>query len=353
MDFQLMSPIEFEEFVAKVFRGMGFRTQLTQSSGDGGIDIIAKYDGEIFKGTYLIQCKHWKRNVGEPPIRDLYGVIQSENALKGIVVTTSDFSSKAMEFTKGKNIDLINGNSIQKIAFTLEKQNGIKQPIFSEKTRGFIEEKGFPIDRYNILTNQIEEYPNLQEPYLKLIELLLEQSLIMNDNIKRNGLLKDLFYYAKKFKQEFTKKNDNASKGNRIGINYVLTILNIIKGDFIEAYQLLTDLRNGYDFKTTWSVPGWNGLPNSTRKYCELTFNAMLSLFDMSLNDGEKELSPKIIFPLNFNYYVKSKKFLTTVSIETEEISLKEFVDKFKLKEEENFQSQGTILSEIVNKDLY
>src|ERR1700687_1940048 len=52
-----LSGIEFEEFVTQLLRVMGFRTQITKASGDGGVDIVAFLLLQNIGGRYLLQCK--------------------------------------------------------------------------------------------------------------------------------------------------------------------------------------------------------------------------------------------------------------------------------------------------------
>ena len=111
---QSLTPIEFENLVKTLLQQMGFNATTTKVSGDGGIDIIALNEQPIVSGKYVIQCKRYAigNNIGEPVIRELYGVMMHENANKGILITTSDFSKKAISFAQYKAIELINGDSI-------------------------------------------------------------------------------------------------------------------------------------------------------------------------------------------------------------------------------------------------
>ena len=111
---QSLTPIEFENLVNTLLQQMGFNATTTKVSGDGGIDIIALNEQPIVSGKYVIQCKRYAigNNIGEPVIRELYGVMMHENANKGILITTSDFSKKAVSFAQYKAIELINGSSI-------------------------------------------------------------------------------------------------------------------------------------------------------------------------------------------------------------------------------------------------
>jgi restriction system protein len=61
--FDEMNGYEFERFIYDIFVKLGFRTQFTKASGDGGIDLLASYDGLVFHGKYLVQCKRWKGSV--------------------------------------------------------------------------------------------------------------------------------------------------------------------------------------------------------------------------------------------------------------------------------------------------
>lgn len=100
---QDMNALEFEEFVADLFREMGYAVETTSKSGDHGIDLF------IRKGEQLIgvQCKHWDAAVGEPVIRDFLGSLTGAGANSGYVVTSGTFTSSAYSFAQGKDVKLI------------------------------------------------------------------------------------------------------------------------------------------------------------------------------------------------------------------------------------------------------
>jgi restriction system protein len=59
--------------------------------------------------------------VGSPTVREFYGALVADRrAAKGILITTSDFSSQAREFAKNLPIELIDG---AKLAVLLTRQN--------------------------------------------------------------------------------------------------------------------------------------------------------------------------------------------------------------------------------------
>lgn len=106
---------------------MRFSVETTKASGDGGIDLIAYNYEPVLSGKYIIQCKRYSGIVGEPIIRDLYGVITSERANKGILITTGYFTKSAIAFAEGKPIELIDGKQLD----TLLKRHGVSISVFS------------------------------------------------------------------------------------------------------------------------------------------------------------------------------------------------------------------------------
>lgn len=63
-------------------------------------------------GTIVIQAKRYTNTVGVSAVRDLYGTVQHEGALKGILITTSNYGSDAYDFAKGKPLTLMNGGNL-------------------------------------------------------------------------------------------------------------------------------------------------------------------------------------------------------------------------------------------------
>jgi len=108
-----LSGAEFENVCQRLVEKMGFSTQTTKASGDGGIDLIAFNYQPLLSGKYIIQCKRYAGSVGEPIIRDLYGVVMSERANKGILMTTGHFTKSALAFAEGKPLELIDGTKMK------------------------------------------------------------------------------------------------------------------------------------------------------------------------------------------------------------------------------------------------
>jgi hypothetical protein len=114
---QNLSGLDFEKLIEDLLARMGFQTEMTKTTGDGGIDIIAKLDKPIYGGLYLFQCKRFAPDniVGAPTIRDFYGAVTADRAVKGIFITSSDFTAQAREFALRVGVELIDRNMLQKL----------------------------------------------------------------------------------------------------------------------------------------------------------------------------------------------------------------------------------------------
>ena len=110
-----LSGVEFEMVCKRLLENMGFEVETTKTTGDGGIDLIAYNHQPLLSGKYIIQCKRYTGSVGEPTIRDLYGVITSERANKGILMTSGTFTKQAQIFAQEKPIELIDGIKLQEL----------------------------------------------------------------------------------------------------------------------------------------------------------------------------------------------------------------------------------------------
>jgi len=110
-----MSGQDFERHICRLLDAMEFRTELTKISGDGGIDVIAVLDKPIIGGKYLFQCKRYAPDnlVGASAVRDFYGAVTADRAVKGVFVTTSDFTPQARDFGDKAGIELIDAAKLR------------------------------------------------------------------------------------------------------------------------------------------------------------------------------------------------------------------------------------------------
>jgi len=120
-----LATMEWEDFehlvrqlFEKEFQRDGVDVKVTQSSRDKGVDALAFDPDPVRGGKMVIQAKRYTKVVDVSAVRDLYGTMINEGAMKGILVTTSFFGRDSYEFAAGKPMTLIDGSNL---LFLLEK----------------------------------------------------------------------------------------------------------------------------------------------------------------------------------------------------------------------------------------
>lgn len=101
-DIDLMSGLEFEAFVSILFTKLGYRTELTKSSGDQGIDVIAEKNGVRIG----IQAKCYSSAVPNKAIQQVVAGLKYYKLDKGIVLTNNFFTASAIDLAYSNNIVL-------------------------------------------------------------------------------------------------------------------------------------------------------------------------------------------------------------------------------------------------------
>lgn len=109
-----VNPYELESLVCTLFRNMGYEVEETKMSHDGGIDCRLYNNDPILGGKVIGQVKRYKNNIDIPKIREFESVLRNSDAMKGIFISTSDFSSGCRKFSDENNITLINGDELVK-----------------------------------------------------------------------------------------------------------------------------------------------------------------------------------------------------------------------------------------------
>lgn len=148
-----LSGLDFEKLCQVLLNKLGFRVETTKQSGDGGIDLIAYCEQPLLKGKYIVQCKRYSGGVGEPIVRDLYGVVMAERANKGILITTGHFTLSAMKFASDKNLELIDGEQLNELLIS----NNLKSTQSLAQKTSFSHFKCFNEEKYKFYKNMINQ----------------------------------------------------------------------------------------------------------------------------------------------------------------------------------------------------
>jgi len=218
MDFDLcsMSGAEFELFCQELLSSAGFEVEITQQSGDGGVDLIAYSHQPFFAGKYIIQCKRYAGSVGEPIIRDLYGVVMAERANKGILITTGHFTNSAKQFAVNKNLELIDGNQL----FALVSKYRATENNTANSSIHFTQHDAFNGQRYQFFKDLIAHNRFTKEQGQDFLFRFLYQYFVPNRpeendakfEVIQSGLAEEymrLFdWYAEKFHKQRLEKDE-------------------------------------------------------------------------------------------------------------------------------------------------
>lgn len=267
-DFNNLSGIEFEILCQHVLESLGFTTEITKAVGDGGIDIIAHNNQAFFYGKYVIQCKRYSGGVGEPIIRDLYGVVTSERANKGILITTGYFTSSAVKFSEDKNIELIDGEKLCQIIY----QNNITLSSIQESPEFILREElqrtGLSVDEYQYYFGDEEAAANLiicKKELLKnnIINLHAKAIAILYSRLERilfneNKINFDYSSLAiqgcnciEKYAAQIllVKPKSNSEKRIKYNTMYIMCLCDIIRGNISNAIIRYIELLNTSDLE--------------------------------------------------------------------------------------------------------
>ena len=122
IDYYSATPTDFEKLCAKLFKSMGYKYKLTPPTNDGGYDILLQKDRECI----IVECKCYSqgKNIGRPSIQKLVGANQIVQAERMLFVTTSDFSTAAVNYAETIGVELINGYGLLKL---LEKKGFLEK----------------------------------------------------------------------------------------------------------------------------------------------------------------------------------------------------------------------------------
>lgn len=246
-----MTGKEFELLCKKLIEKMDFETELTKDSGDGGIDIIAYNYQPLLSGKYIIQCKRYSGSVGEPIIRDLYGVVTSERANKGILITTGYFTKSAIGFAKDKQIELIDRDRLNELLINHGINVGNSLSYSSKRSvTDILDDAYCDSNAYNDKLHILSNKPNDEITRVKLIEQLCEAVLYYPADVESIEERLIIFSEIKKHIELYLKsvnRSNEKSKYLKTLLKMLYIQLSILEGNFTEAFKKYIELVNQKD----------------------------------------------------------------------------------------------------------
>jgi len=97
-----MSGEDFEEVLLTLFRGKGYRAQLTPNGADFGADLLLERAGK----RTVVQAKRWGRPVGVKAVQEIVAARAHYKAHEALVATNSSFTQQAITLAKSNHVEL-------------------------------------------------------------------------------------------------------------------------------------------------------------------------------------------------------------------------------------------------------
>ena len=104
-----MSGVEFEEFVAAQLRTVGWSVTHTSSTGDYGVDLIAKKDST----RMAVQCKRQAKAVGVAAVQQVVSGALHHGCNQTVVVTNQAFTKAARQLATTHRCRLVGREQVQ------------------------------------------------------------------------------------------------------------------------------------------------------------------------------------------------------------------------------------------------
>jgi restriction system protein len=105
-----LSPTEFEHLVRQLCEAMDMQSWTTRQSNDDGVDAVVFNPDPLVGGEAIVQAKRYRHVIGPQHVRELAGALEEKKASRGILITTSWFTTGAWDKARQHNrITLIDG----------------------------------------------------------------------------------------------------------------------------------------------------------------------------------------------------------------------------------------------------
>lgn len=104
-----MDGYEFEDFLVKMFSGIGYDVQSTKRTGDQGADLFVTKFGE----KVVIQAKNYSENVGNAAVQQALAAKTFYGCDQAMVVTNRFFTTSAKELAESAGVKLVDRQGLQ------------------------------------------------------------------------------------------------------------------------------------------------------------------------------------------------------------------------------------------------
>lgn len=110
-DVDTLNGYEFEDFLGKLFKNLGYNVHNTSYSGDFGADLIIEKNNR----KIAIQAKNYSGNVGLEAVQQALSGKSYYKCNEAMVITNSYFTRQAIELAGTSGVDLVNRDKLKDI----------------------------------------------------------------------------------------------------------------------------------------------------------------------------------------------------------------------------------------------
>lgn len=135
-----MDGYQFEYYLEKLFKEIGYKAKVTNSTGDFGADLIVKSK----QSTWVVQAKRYSKKVGVRAVQEIFSAKKYYNADSTVVITNNYFTKSAIELAEINDVLLIDRDGLQKLIAKSKDNSTNKQTHKArQKQTGIKDKKGF------------------------------------------------------------------------------------------------------------------------------------------------------------------------------------------------------------------
>lgn len=133
-DIDKMDGRQFELYLGLLYKALGYKTEVTRSTGDFGADLVIEKDGL----RTVIQAKCYSKNVGIDAVQQVYAAKALYGATQAMVVTNRGFTDAAKNLARSNGVILIDREKLIEMMLKMspnQKPDVKKVASESEKTQ--------------------------------------------------------------------------------------------------------------------------------------------------------------------------------------------------------------------------
>ena len=108
---QVENGLQFEEYLGRLFAGLGYQVSTTSATADHGVDLILSKGGI----RYALQAKFYSGKVGNKAVQEVYSGMSIWGASAAVVVTTSTFTPQAVQDAAQLGVTLVDGEELHRL----------------------------------------------------------------------------------------------------------------------------------------------------------------------------------------------------------------------------------------------